>query len=69
MDDKGRMEITTHINEHVSYPINKADFMASCGNLSHVPQDTREWVEKTLPDRTFQSADDVIHELNLPHEH
>jgi hypothetical protein len=58
-----------HINEHVSYPISKQDFMASCGNLSHVPADTRKWVEQTLPDRTYQSADDVIHALNLPHEH
>jgi len=69
MDEKGRMELTTHINEHVSYPINKSDFMASCGNLSHVPDETRQWVEGALPDRTFESADDVIHALNLPHEH
>ena len=69
MDEKGRMELTTHINEHVSYPINKSDFMASCGNLSHVPDETRQWVEGALPDRTYESADDVIHALNLPHEH
>ncbi len=69
MDEKGMMELTTHINEHVDYPINKADFMASCGNLSHVPTDTREWVEGALPDRTFESAMDVIHALDLPHEH
>lgn len=69
MDEKGRMELQMHIKEHVTYPINKKDFMASCGNLSHVPTDTREWVTKTLPDRTFQSAEDINHALNLPHEH
>ncbi|MGH2605153.1 MAG: hypothetical protein ACRDG5_01050 [Anaerolineales bacterium] len=69
MDEKARMELTTHINDHVGYPISKSDFMASCGNLSHVPDETREWVGKTLPDRTYQSAEDVSHALNLPHAH
>lgn len=69
MDEAGRMELSTHIKEHVSYPISKKDFMASCGNLSHVPGDAKDWVDKTLPDRTYQSAEDIYHALNLPHEH
>jgi len=69
MDDKAQMELSTHITQHVTYPINKNDFMASCGNLSHIPVDTRQWVEKTLPDRTYQSAEDLFHALDLPHEH
>ena len=69
MDEKGQMELSTHIKEHVSYPIRKKDFMASCGNLGHVPADTREWVGKSLPDRTYQSAEDVYHTLGLPHQH
>jgi len=69
MDETARMELSTHINQHVTYPISKKDFMAGCGNLSHVPADTRQWVEKTLSDRTYQSSDDIIHALNLPHEH
>ena len=69
MDEKARMELDTHIKGHVNYPIGKKEFMASCGNLSHVPADTREWVEKTLPDKMYQSADDVVHALNMPHEH
>ena len=46
MDEKGQMELSTHIKEHVSYPISKKDFMASCGNLGHVPGETKAWVEK-----------------------
>lgn len=69
MDEKGRMEISTHIKDHVSYPITKKDFMASCANLGHVPAETREWVAKTLPDRTYGSAEDIYHALNLPHSH
>ncbi|MEX0788580.1 MAG: hypothetical protein WD040_07260 [Anaerolineales bacterium] len=69
MDETGRMELSTHVKEHVTYPINRKDFLASCGNLSHVPGETREWVEKTLPDRTYQSAEEVFHALNMPHEH
>jgi hypothetical protein len=69
MDEKGQFELSTHIKEHVSYPISKKDFLASCGNLGHVPADTREWVGKSLPERTFQSAEDVFHALDLPHQH
>jgi len=69
MDETGRKELSTHIDQHVSYPIGKEAFLASCGNLSHVPADTREWVQKTLPDRTYQSSEDIYHALNLPHQH
>jgi hypothetical protein len=69
MDEKGQMELSKHIKEHVSYPISKKDFMASCGNLGHVPGETKTWVEKALPDRTYQSAEDIYHTLNLPHKH
>ena len=69
MDEKGQTEIKMHIAEHVRYPINKTDFMASCGNLSHVPEGTRDWVNQSLPDRMYQSAEEIYHALNLPHEH
>jgi len=69
MDEKGQAELSAHIQQHVKYPIDKRDFMASCENLGHVPADTREWVAKTLPDRTYRSAEDIYHALNLPHQH
>ena len=69
MDEKGQMELSKHIKDHVSYPISKKDFMASCGNLGHVPGETRQWVETALPDRMYQSAEDIYHTLNLPHQH
>jgi hypothetical protein len=69
MDDRSQMELSTHIKDHVGYPISKKDFMAACENLGHVPAETREWVSKTLPDRTYQSAEDIYHALNLPHQH
>jgi len=69
MDEKSLSELSTHISQHVSYPISRTDFMASCGNLSHVPAEARRWVEENLPNRTFQSAEDLYHTLNLPHEH
>lgn len=69
MEEKGQMELSKHIKDHVSYPISKKDFMASCGNLGHVPGEARAWVEKALPDRTYQSAEDIYHTLNLPHQH
>jgi hypothetical protein len=69
MDEKSRTELMAHIKEHASYPISKKDLVAGCSNMSHVPQATRDWVAMTLPDRTYSSADDVIHALDMPHEH
>ena len=69
MDEKSLMELTAHIRHHVSYPVTKGDFLAACENLGHVPEETRKWVKQALPDRTYQSAEDIFHTLNLPHSH
>lgn len=69
MDEKSLKELDTHIREHVSYPVNREEFLAGCGNLSHVPADTRTWVEQNLPDGIYQSAEDIFHTLHMPHQH
>lgn len=69
MDAKAQQELTDHIQTHVVYPVTKKDFVAACANMAHIPSDTKDWVTKALPDRTFSSAEDIFHALNLPHTH
>ncbi|MGH2625771.1 MAG: hypothetical protein ACRDHY_03870 [Anaerolineales bacterium] len=69
MDDKSLHELTAHIRSHVAYPVTKKDFLAACENMAHVPADSVEWVAKTLPDKTYQSSEEILHTLNLPHTH
>lgn len=69
MDEKSLQELTAHIRSHVTYPITRKDFLAACENMSHVPSATVKWVAENLPDRTYQSSEEVLHTLKLPHTH
>jgi hypothetical protein len=65
MDDKGKRELTSHIREHLTYPVTKQGVVEACSNMAHVPEDTRRWAVETLPDRTYNSADEVLQALGL----
>jgi hypothetical protein len=65
MDDKAKRELTSHIREHVSYPITKKSLVEACSNMAHVPAETREWAAGKLPDQTYASADQVLKTLGL----
>ena len=69
LGEKDRQELETHIRSHMTYPANKQAIIEQCNRMAHVPQATRQWVTDSLADRSYQSAEDVIHALNLPHEH
>jgi len=66
-----------HIREHLKYPPAKSELIAACAGLPDVPKVDREWFEKSIPDRTYYAADEVIGALNLylphlrlfPHSH
>ncbi len=69
MDEMSRRELTEHIQSHIQYPATKAQLLEACSHMAHVPEATRSWAERTLPEGTYASAEDVLHALNLPHEH
>ena len=69
MDDHAKMELMSHIRGHVTYPATKKALLEACSNMGHVPAETTKWVAQTLPDQTYKTADEVIHALDLPHEH
>jgi len=54
-----------HLRSDQAYPANKAQLLAECDNLSDFSEeDKKEFAEK-LPDRTYNSADEVISALGL----
>ncbi len=60
-----RKEIYEHVQGHVDFPADKGKITASCNRMDDVPKVDREWFERTLPDRTYESPDDVIKALKL----
>ncbi len=54
-----------HLKSHQKYPASKADLVAACNNLSDFSEeDKKEFAEK-LPDRSYNSAEEVIQVLGL----
>jgi hypothetical protein len=49
-----------HLKNHVKYPANRAQVVAACNNMSDAPSDDRDWVSSSLPEGTYQSADQVV---------
>ncbi|MBI3287111.1 MAG: DUF2795 domain-containing protein [Chloroflexi bacterium] len=69
LSEAQRELITEHIQGHLDYPAAKKALLEACNNIEEVTAETRQWVAQNLPDRTYNSAEDVLHALNLPHAH
>ncbi len=65
MDDMAVNELTKHIREDVKYPATKQTIVEMCGNMAHVPDDARRLVVDSLPNRTYNSADEVMAALPM----
>jgi hypothetical protein len=52
-----------HAKHHIMYPATRAQAVAACNNFSDVPKEDAEWFAKTLPDRTYRNADELMHAL------
>ena len=55
----------SHLKEHQSYPATKAELVASCNGLSDFSEADKKWFASHLPNKTFNSADEVIQALGL----
>lgn len=69
MSEAEQKELAMHIREHMSYPASKAQIVEACNYMAHVPKATVEWFEKTLPERSYTNAEEVIHAVGLEHSH
>ena len=52
-----------HAKHHISYPATRAQAIAACNNFSDIPKEDAEWFAKTLPDRTYNNADEIMRAL------
>ncbi len=64
-DVLGTLKGITHIRDHVTYPTTKSTIVKTCKGMTEVPSLDREFIEKCLPERNFNSADDVIKSCRL----
>jgi len=60
-----KTDIIKHVREHAKYPSTKSELIAQCAGMSDVPKVDKEWIEQNLPDRTYNTADEVIRALGL----
>jgi hypothetical protein len=49
-----------HLKNHVKYPADRAQVVATCNDMSDAPAPDRDWVSKNLPEGTYQSPDQVV---------
>ncbi len=49
-----------HIKNDINYPASKQDIMQACSGFSEVSQAERNWFDNTLPDRTYNNANEVV---------
>lgn len=62
---KDREGMIKHLREHVNYPASKQQLAEACNRMSHTPHEDRDWFMKTLPDKTYKSADEVMGALGM----
>lgn len=55
----------THLRTHQRYPATRAEILAECDNLSDFTDADRRWLASKLPDRRYQSPDEVLEVIGL----
>lgn len=54
-----------HLQQHQSYPATKEELVKECNSLSDFSDADKRWFSETLPEGTYNSADEVIEVLGL----
>lgn len=57
--------VMDHLKTHQNYPATKADLVAECNSLSDFSQEDKTWFTTTLPEGTYNSAEEVVKALGL----
>ncbi len=52
-----------HLQQHQTYPTTKADLVKTCNGLSDFSDADKKWFSDTLPEGSYNSADDVMNAL------
>lgn len=54
-----KKEVMSHIENDVEYPASKQVLTEACNQMSDVPAEDKKWFEGNLPDKTYNSPDEV----------
>ena len=54
-----------HLKTHQTYPATKTDLVAACNGLSDFSEEDKKMFSDTLPEGTYNSAEDVMKALNM----
>ena len=65
MDAKNIMQ---HLHDHQSYPATREELVAECDELSDFSEEDKQWFRSKLPDRTYNSAQEVMDALGMKAE-
>lgn len=57
-------EMMSHLND-VTYPASKDDLVKACDGMSDVPEVDKRWFVETLPEKNYQSSDEVKQALGF----
>ncbi len=49
-----------HLKNHVKYPTNKKDLVATCNNMMDVPAADRDWFAKSVPEGNYKNPEEVL---------
>jgi uncharacterized protein DUF2795 len=56
----GMQELNKHLMEDVKYPATKQAILEQCNNMEHVPEAARRLLSDHLPNRVYNSAEEVL---------
>lgn len=62
---KNIKDTANHLKTHQSYPATKEELVAECNRLSDFSDEDKKWFTDHLPDRTYNSADEVMSALGI----
>jgi hypothetical protein len=54
-----------HLADHVKYPATRAEILAACADTPEFSAGEKSWFSNTLPEGTYNSADEVAAALKL----
>jgi hypothetical protein len=61
-----KQDLMKHIDNDVEYPASKQMLVEACNKMSDVPAEDKKWFEDNLPDKTFNSPEEVKQALSKP---
>jgi len=52
-----------HLKNHIEYPATREALIAACNGMSDVPEADKVWFERTIPQGTYRTPEDVLKAL------